>query len=181
MQRRIQGLINREGLVGKGDHLVVAVSGGADSVCLLHHLSSLSEALSLSLTVLHVHHGIRGDEANDDARFVESLAQTLGHPFLMIRKRVPQLAKRKGLSLEMAAREARHQAFRTAIKETGAVAVCTAHTLDDQAETVLLKLSRGAGTAGLGAMPYRQDIAGLVILRPLLDTSRSELVSWLRI
>src|SRR5215469_2563933 len=172
-----------------GMRLGVAVSGGADSVALLRRLAELWQELGLVLTVLHVHHGIRGAEADADASFVEELAGSLGLRFL--RHDVDTLARVESEreTVEEAARKLRYAWFEDMLSRRELDAVATAHTLDDQAETVLLKLLRGAWTDGLSAIHpivQIQHEAGSPnqrsgrILRPFLQTRRSDIESWLR-
>src|SRR5271155_5014523 len=163
-----------------GMRLGVAGSGGADSVALLRRLVELWQELGLVLRVLHVHHGIRGAEADSDALFVEQLAEKLGVRFL--RHNVDTLARAdtEQESIEEAARKLRYSWFGDLLAQNQLDAVATAHTLDDQAETVLLKLLRGAWTEGLaGIFPVVQSAGGL-ILRPFLRTRRAEIEAWLK-
>ncbi|MFH0909740.1 MAG: tRNA lysidine(34) synthetase TilS [bacterium] len=177
--RSIHETIRRHGLLRKGSHVLVGVSGGADSVALLHALHFLRKRLGLRLSVAHLHHGIRGKAADRDETWVRDLAWRLGLPFVSERTDVPALARRRGISIEMAAREARYAFFARAIRSTGASVLATAHTADDQAETVLLRLLRGAGGQGLGGMAYRADRDGVTVIRPMLDVTHAEAVRFL--
>lgn len=162
-----------------GTRVAVAVSGGADSVALLRSLAVAAPEIGLVLSVVHVHHGIRGAEADEDARFVEDLAAQLGCPFHLHRVDTPAASARNKQSLEEAARDLRYAWFRSLLAEGKADAVATAHTLDDQAETVLHRLLRGAWTEGLGGIhPVIHCERGL-ILRPFLAVHRSEIEAWL--
>ena len=152
--------------------LGVAVSGGADSVCLLHLLHSMAAEGDLELTVLHVNHHLRGEESEADVRFVEELAARLGLPCLVHDAPVPE-----NENLEQAARDLRLAFFRAALRELPLDRVATAHTRDDQAETVLFRFLRGSGAAGLsGIRPVTTD--GLI--RPMLDIDRAEVLGYLR-
>lgn len=145
--------------------LLAAVSGGADSICLLHLLHRLQDRLDFQLSVLHVHHGIRGTEADLDAQFVITESEKLGLSCELVSVDAPLMAERDSLSLEDAARRLRHQVFQRALKKTGASAVVLAHHRDDQAETVLLHLLRGAASNGLcGMQPLNNGL-----FRPLLE------------
>lgn len=159
--------------------LILAVSGGADSMAMLHALVALREPLALKLRVAHVHHGLRGRSASADARLVERTAVKLGLPFHLHRADVRALAKRRKLSVEMAARDVRHAFFARLARRYRAV-VATAHTLDDQAETVLLRILRGSGTDGLGGIDYASEVRGLPLIRPLLDVRHADAVAFLR-
>ncbi|HMP77398.1 MAG TPA: tRNA lysidine(34) synthetase TilS [Kiritimatiellia bacterium] len=180
MLRRVFQSIRGRRLWTDGAHLVVGVSGGADSVALLHALHHWQRRHPLALTVAHLHHGIRGRAADEDRDFVRQLAWKLGAPCVDDETDVPALARRTGLSLEMAARTARHEFFRRVAREAGAQAVALAHTADDAAETLLLRLLRGAGTRGLGGIAPAAQLGDLRIVRPLLDVPRADIEAFLR-
>ena len=175
---RARAAIRQHALLRPGESVLVAVSGGADSVALLHVLHTLAKRQRWALTVAHLHHGLRA-AADGDAAFVSDLARRLGVPCVVSRVRVAALAKRCGISVEMAAREARYAFFARTAKNVGAAVVAVAHTADDQAETVLLRLIRGAGPAGLAGIPRMSDHHGLRIVRPLLDFTRHDVLAHL--
>ena len=161
--------------------ILVAVSGGADSTALLHLLRRRLDPTRHPLVVAHLHHAIRGAEADEDARFVEARARGLGLPCVVGREDVPAEAARTGESIEMAARRLR-QAFlqRTAAAE-GCVAIATGHTADDQIETLLLRLARGTSLRGIGGIkPVSTPRAGgVLVIRPLLGLRHAHLRAWL--
>ena len=166
----------RLGLPAANARVVVAVSGGADSVALLCALNELTESkkLKLKLFVAHLDHGLRKD-SRADARWVKALARRLGHESLSRRVNVKALAAGSGDNLEQAARRARYKFLAKVAKEKQAVVVLTAHTMDDQAETVVLNLLRGSGMDGLSGMePARQLGEGseVILARPLLGWAR---------
>ncbi len=167
------------GLLRPSEHILVAVSGGADSVALLLGLIELSQPLALTLTVAHLNHGIRANAAAD-AEFVDALARTQGLNCVLGRAEVPILAARNGVSLEMAARDARYQFLLRTARAQGCTAVATAHTADDQAETVLLRVARGTGTTGLAGIRPLRDCDGIRLLRPLLAVARTDVEAFLR-
>jgi tRNA(Ile)-lysidine synthase len=170
---RIAEFISRHQMFRDGDRVAVAVSGGADSVFLLHALRELAPLWNLSLTVVHVEHGIRGAESVADARFVRQLAAECGLPFELREAKVLPSAD----NLEQAARLARHGFFAELIRRGQVDRVATGHTRSDQAETVLFRVLRGSGLAGLaGIRPVTRE--GLV--RPLLESSRPEIEEWLK-
>jgi tRNA(Ile)-lysidine synthase len=171
-----------------GDRILVAVSGGPDSVALLHLLYELREEFQLHLEVAHLQHGIRGEEAKEDARFVAELAEDLKLPFHLREMNLPQMKWEAGKgNLEALAREERYRFFAEVVRERKLDKVATAHTEDDQAETVMMWLLRGAGTKGLGGMSpvHRLRVAAensmstLTVIRPLLDVSKSEILAYL--
>jgi len=150
----------------------VAVSGGADSLCLLHLLSELAPEWDLSLTVLHLNHGLRGEESRADAEFVREQAQRLGWPMIVREAQLPADG-----NLEQAAREARLDFFRSAMQSAQLDCVATGHTRSDQAETVLFRFLRGSGTAGLaGIRPATLNR----VVRPLIELRREEIEQYLR-
>jgi tRNA(Ile)-lysidine synthase len=176
---RVRTTIRQHELIRPGQHVLVAVSGGADSVGLLHILNALARTLRIRLTLAHLNHGIRGATARTDESFVKHLARGLKLRCICGHSDVPRCARVSGVSLEMAAREARYRFLSRTAKRVGADLTATAHTADDQAETVLLKLARGAGPGGLTGIRYRIGIMGTVVVRPLLDTRRAELRCYL--
>ena len=166
-------------LLRPGMRLAVAVSGGADSVALLRALIEAAPEIGLVLSVAHMHHGIRGAEADADAEFVAALAAAHGLAFHRKDVDVPAAARDKRETLEEAARNLRYTWFAELLASGIADAVATAHTLDDQAETVLHKLLRGAWMEGLsGIYPVLEQPHG-TILRPFLGVRRAEIEAWL--
>lgn len=166
-------------LLKPGMRLAVAVSGGADSVALLRALVDAAPEIGLVLSVAHLHHGIRGAEADADAEFVASLAAKFDLPLHNRKVDAPAAARAHQETLEEAARNLRYAWFDELLASGAVDAVATAHTLDDQAETVLHKLLRGAWTEGLsGIHPVLKRPCG-VILRPFLEVRRAEIEAWL--
>lgn len=171
-----------------GDRICVAVSGGADSVALLLTLHAANtakrDALGIGLSAAHVHHGIRAAEESDaDLDFVRDLCAQLGVPLRIHHANVPERVAQTGETVEEAARAVRYELFKSLIAAEEADSVLTAHTLDDQAETVLMKLLRGAWTEGLSAIHPVVEVPGTrpgKILRPFLNTRRSEIERYLK-
>ncbi|HUP04734.1 MAG TPA: tRNA lysidine(34) synthetase, partial [Bryobacteraceae bacterium] len=195
MLRRVVEFITRYNMIKPGSRVGIAVSGGADSVCLLHLLYTLAPEWNLALTVLHLNHKLRGVESEEDEQFVRSLAESLSlpaiveswqwggpegmpaqasgpHPLL----RGPDSGLQQA-NLEAAAREARLAFFARAAASTALDCVALGHTRSDQAETVLFRLLRGAGTAGLSGI---RPVTPAGIVRPLLAVTRGEVESYLR-
>ncbi len=169
--------VRQLGLLSPGDRVVVAVSGGPDSVALLQVLCAWRDRLGLSLAVVHVEHGLRGEESLEDATFVEQLARQLGLPFYLKRINLKSLLrKRKGESVQAVARERRYAQLQAVAREWGGTKIAVGHTQDDQAETVLLSMLRGAGLAGLSGMPAQREPC---VIRPFLQVSRSEILQYL--
>jgi tRNA(Ile)-lysidine synthase len=167
-----------------GDRICVAISGGADSVALLLTLHAANtatrESLGVGLSAVHVHHGLRGEEADTDQQFVEDLCISLDIPLHLHHANVPTRVAETHETIEEAARNARYDFFSTLLASGHADSILTAHTLDDQAETVLMKLLRGAWTEGLSAIhPVITQPKGK-ILRPFLNTRRAEIEAFLK-
>jgi tRNA(Ile)-lysidine synthase len=168
---RVWATIRRHALLTEGDRILVAVSGGVDSVALLHVLASLAPRARARLAgVVHVHHGLRGAEADADAAFCERLAGALELPFDLVHVDVAAEAQRRRWSIERTGHALRHVAFRLAARRRLATRIAVGHTLDDQAETVVLRFLRGAGTRGLAGMWPSQGL----LIRPLLEMRRSD-------
>jgi len=186
LQQRVVDTIHRHALLGEGARVVAALSGGADSVALLFLLRELEAAGELRLAgAAHLNHLLRGADAEADAEFCAALTARLGVPLASGRADVGALARAQKRSMEGAARAARHAFFAQAAAQLDADVVATAHTRDDQAETFLLRLLRGAGARGLGGIRPSMTLAtaGAAqrrrIIRPLLDVDRAELREYL--
>ena len=172
MLQRIAQTVARHRMFEPAQKVGVAVSGGADSVCLLHVLLELAHQWDLQLSVLHLDHGLRGEESRQDAEFVRVLAARLGLP-LSLRE---TLVAESPDNLEQAARQARLTFFRETISSGAVERVATGHTRSDQAETVLFRFLRGSGTAGLAGI---RPVTSEGIVRPLIEVERSEVQQFL--
>jgi tRNA(Ile)-lysidine synthase len=167
-------------LLAPRDRVLVGVSGGADSVALLHVLVSLRPTLRLALRVVHLDHGLRA-VSREDASFVEALALRWGLPATIERRDVGAICAREGWSLEDGARRVRYQCFLDVARRYSMGRIALAHTADDQAETVLLRLVRGTGLLGLGAIPTMRELEpGVCVVRPLLEVWRRDILAYLR-
>jgi tRNA(Ile)-lysidine synthase len=166
-----------------GDRICVAISGGADSVALLLTLhaanSTPRESLGVGLSATHVHHGLRGAEADADQQFVTDLCIGLDIPLHLYQANIPDRIAQTHETIEEAARTVRYDFFSTLLASGHADTILTAHTLDDQAETVLMKLLRGAWTEGLSAIHPIVTLPKGKILRPFLNTRRTDIESFL--
>lgn len=166
-------------LLSAGDRVVVAVSGGADSVALLHVLISLQPLVRLTLHVAHLDHGVRAT-SHEDASFVDTLARRWRIPSTIERRDVKALCARAGWSLEDGARRVRYQFLDEVARRYGMRRIALAHTADDQAETVLLRLVRGTGLMGLGAIPVMRKLeSGVWVVRPILEIWRQDILAYL--
>ncbi|MDE3137901.1 MAG: tRNA lysidine(34) synthetase TilS [Acidobacteriota bacterium] len=173
---RVLATIERYGMIQPGDRVGIAVSGGGDSVALLLLFEHLREALGVTIVVLHFNHGLRGEAAEADERFVCELAGERGLACMVRREDVGAEAKRLGKNVEEVARERRYAFFRQLVTEGRVTRIATGHTADDQAETVLARLVRGSGLRGLAGI---HPVLGPVV-RPLIEIRRSELREYLR-
>jgi tRNA(Ile)-lysidine synthase len=194
LQQSVLAYIHRERLLRAGDRVGLAVSGGADSVALLRIMLELREELGIVLSVVHFNHKLRGAEAEADAEFVARLAQGHQLPLHAGSADVASHARSHHLSTETAARELRYQYFRELFAANTLNRVATGHTLDDQAETVLLRIVRGAGTRGLAGIypqlsysppqPIQTQLlvpgSQFSVIRPLLATRRGVIEAYLR-
>lgn len=174
MYERVRAAIDRQHLIQEGEPLLIGVSGGPDSVSLLDLLVRFSRERDNKLVVCHFNHQLRGASSEDDARFVSGLADKYGLRREIRSGDVRVLARQEKLSLEDAARVMRFDFFRDVAHEMGIGKLALAHTADDQIETLLLRLMRGAGLRGLAAMQSERKMKGLVIVRPFLDFWKTE-------
>ncbi len=170
--------VRRKNLFEPGKGIVVAVSGGPDSVCLLHILNLLSSHWGSALKVAHFEHGLRGSESRDDARFVKRLSNNFGLGFYIDYGNVKAFARNKGIGIQEAARILRYEFLERVRIETKSTYIATAHTADDQAEEVLMRLIRGAGLSGLSGIPWVRDNC---IVRPLLGVTKQQILDHLKI
>ena len=173
--KKVKATISRYEMFQPGDLVVVAVSGGPDSVCLLHILHTLRKELGINLLVAHYDHGLRPGEDASETRFVTSLAESMAVPFET--ERAKSLLHRRTPSLEEAARNARYRFLEKVRREHDAQKIALAHQLNDQAETVLMRMLRGSGPSGLGGIPPCRD---QVIVRPLIEVSRKEVEAYIK-
>jgi len=177
---KVKKIIEKYGMISPGDKVLVAVSGGPDSVCLLHILDRLAKEMALSLHILHINHGIRKAESKREEKFVCSLAERMGLPISVKSLDVPSYARRKRLTMEEAARDMRYNAFESLASQLNAKKIALGHTASDQVETVLMHLLRGSGPQGLsGISPVRKS-GSISIIRPLIEISREEILNYLK-
>lgn len=175
MINKVKQYIEKHNMLKKGDQILVGVSGGADSVCLFHVLLGLLKEYELTLHVVHVNHGIRGEEALRDEAFVRGLCMERNISFTAVHKDIPGLVKSWGMSLEEAGRKARYEVFNQYLTAYKCNKVAIAHNKNDNAETILFNLFRGSALGGLtGISPVRDRI-----IRPLLCLERREIESFL--
>lgn len=183
MLRKVLQYCRREKLIENGDFVLVGVSGGADSVCLLHVLKALQEEIGFFLEAVHIEHGIRGIESENDAAFVVRLCEEMEIPLRLFFVDAVAYAKEQKLGLEEAARILRYDAYAQAAEQvlSSRVKVALAHHADDNAETVLFQMVRGSGIDGMSGMrPMRELMPGAAVVRPLLTVTRAEIERYLQ-
>ncbi len=200
LESKVLHFIQQHNLILPREMVVVGVSGGADSVCLLHVLARLQKTLKIRLHAAHLNHQLRGAESDADAEYVSKLAGSLGIPITIDKQDVAAYKSERNCSLEEAARELRYAFFVHVARKVGANCIAVGHTRDDQVETILMHLLRGTGTTGLcglapcSPLPYDKQVTlrlasepslpaptcrgNLMLIRPLLDISRKETMSY---
>ena len=175
-RQKVFVFMKKNHMTDRGDGVLAAVSGGADSVCLLLLLHEMAAELGIQVFAFHMNHGIRGEEADRDEQFVAELCKQLGIPLTIVHEKVEEYAAEHGLSGEEAGRILRYQHLKETAEKYKCAKIAVAHHEDDDAETVLLNLFRGSGLAGLsGIRPVRENI-----IRPLLCVSRKEIEGYLK-
>lgn len=178
MQNIVKKYIIQEKLINKGDHIIIGLSGGADSVCLLHMLYCLKNQFGgFSISAIHVHHGLRGEDADKDAEFVQELCNEFGIECGVFFFDIKEEVKKLKMSEEEAGRFIRYSVFEKEIKKYAAGKIAVAHHKNDQVETVLFNLFRGTGLTGLSGMHSKRDN----IIRPLLCISREQIEKYINI
>lgn len=172
LQNTVLSTINTYSMIKNNDKILVALSGGPDSMALLHVLDSLKDKLNVKIGAAHLNHLLRGEDAQNDEKVCENFCNERNIDFHVRRIDIDEMAKSKGVSHEMAGREARYNFFEELMNKCGYNKVAIAHNLNDQAETVLMRMMRGSGIEGLvGIKPVRDEI----FIRPLIETSRKEI------
>jgi len=175
---QVRQIGREERLWSPGDCIIVAVSGGPDSVALLHMLHHLAAEpdFELRLVCAHVNHGFRGAESDEEAEFVRRMASELGIPFELGVFDIPSYMKESGHGAQPAAREKRYEFLHSVAKKYGAAAIALAHHADDQAETVLMRILRGSGSSGLAGMRMKRREKNVELIRPLLRIYKDDLI-----
>lgn len=171
MLSKVRNTIKKNGLLQKGDSVTVGLSGGADSVTLMSVLYALREEFELTLSAVHVNHGIRGDEALRDENFVVAFCKEKNIPLTVFHKDIPLLSEESGESEEECGRRIRYECFNEA---AGGGKIATAHTLSDSVETMIFNMLRGSSLTGLCGVPAKRDN----IIRPLIECTREEIENY---
>jgi len=172
---KVRHTIEENEMIDSGDKVVVAVSGGPDSMCLLHILYSLKEELKIELVAAHVNHCLRGEEADADEAYVRNFCSSLGIEFYSKKIDIHKIAEERNLSCETAGREVRYDFFQELLTKLNAEKIALAHNANDQAETVLMRIMRGSGMEGLvGIKPVRDNI----YIRPIINILRTDIEAY---
>ena len=169
---KVLSTINKYNLIEPGDKIVVGISGGPDSVCLLHILTRLKEKLDIDIYAAHLNHQIRGIEAQKDALYVSEICDKMGITCFLKSIDVPNYCKENSLSIEEGARKLRYEMFDEIKQKTKSNKIAIGHNLNDQAETVLMRIMRGTGLQGLRGIEYSRENG---VIRPLLDIERKDI------
>ncbi len=166
-----EGFISENRLIVENDELLIAVSGGLDSVVLLRLLFDYSAKAGIGISVVHFHHHLRGKEADRDASFVETVSAGLGIPFTVKHLKVKEESRKSGSSIQDAAHQLRRREFGELVREFGYTKIATAHHKDDQLETLLMRLVTGTGPEGMSGIRVREG----KYVRPLMFTDKNQL------
>ncbi|MDB4349359.1 tRNA lysidine(34) synthetase TilS [Omnitrophica bacterium] len=180
LYKKVEDTIRRYEMIKSGDRALVGVSGGPDSVFLLKSLYALKDKLGIEICVANLDHGIRGKESRNDSRFVKNLSKALGLKCIHNKVHITKRDLSKKLSTEEILREKRYRFFNETAKMVKADVLATGHTLDDQAETVLMRVIKGSTIKGLsGILPVRKS-TGPCVIRPLIDIDKDEILTSLK-
>lgn len=174
-EQKVLRFISDNKLIKKNDNILIALSGGADSVFLLKFLSKYSRKFGITLHAAHLNHSLRGEESDGDENFCKNLCSKENIPFFSRKADIKKSAETLKLSVEEAAREIRYKFLQETAKETGSNLITTAHNSDDNTETVLYNLFRGTGLAGMTGIPVKRDN----IIRPVLNIPKAEIIVFL--
>ncbi|MCK4802209.1 tRNA lysidine(34) synthetase TilS [bacterium] len=177
---KVKKIIERYNMFSPGDRVLVGVSGGPDSVCLLHILNRCRKEMALSLHIVHINHGIRKRESKREEKFVSHLAGRMSLPITVKSLDVPSYARKKRLTIEEAARDMRYSVFEQLAGKLNAKKIALGHTASDQVETVLMHLLRGSGPQGLSGIPPVRKLGSTAIVRPLIEVNREEILNYLK-
>ena len=176
MEDKVLDTVEKHRLIIKDDNIILGLSGGPDSMALLHILIAIKQKIDFKLILAHINHGVRGEDALKDEMFVKEVAKELELPYFSTRVDMVGLAKEEGISPEEAGRKLRYGFFREIIKREGHGKIAVAHNKKDQAETLLMRIMRGTGIDGLKGMDFQTDD----IIRPILDIDRWEIEEYIK-
>lgn len=176
IEQKILRFIKEKSLFEKGDKVLVAFSGGPDSGFLLYVLNKFKKKLGIEIAACHINHGLRGTSAQQDEEFCKNFSKKEAINFYSVKKNVERVAKKNSISIEEAGREVRYSEFQKLLKKIGFNKIATAHTADDNAETMLLNLIKGTGLRGISGIPIKREN----IIRPVIFVTKREILSYLK-
>lgn len=174
-EQKVIRFISENNLLKKGEKVLIALSGGPDSIFLLHFLNKFKKKYKIEIEAVHINHSLRGPSSDRDELFCRTICNELNIPIYFIIKNVKSLAKKNKLSIEVAARKTRYEFFNLVLKKSKLDKILTAHNADDNVETVLLNLIKGAGLKGIAGIPVKRQN----IIRPILCLSKKEILEYL--
>lgn len=175
LEKKVLNYIKENSMIQEGDKVLIALSGGPDSVCLLNIMNNLKKELNITLFAAHINHCLRGKEADEDEAYVKEICNRLGIECYVKRADINRIAKERGVSSEMAGREVRYSFFEELREKLGIQKIALAHNANDQTETILMRLMRGTGIEGLiGIRPVRDE----AFIRPILVLERFEIENY---
>ena len=172
IEQNVIRFIDRKSLLSKGDRVLIALSGGADSVFLLHFLNKYKQRFKIQISAVHINHRLRGNEAAADELFCKKICSDLKVELFLIQKNVKVFAKRKKYSIEEAGRIIRYKEFEKISEKEGFDKIATAHNANDNTESVLLNISRGSGMAGMSGIAVKRN----KIIRPILCLTKEDIM-----
>ena len=175
IEQKVIRFIDQKNLINKNDKILIALSGGPDSVFLLHFLNNFKRRFKIELGALHVNHRLRGNNADDDEKFCKKICKELGIEYFSVKKNVKSFATRKKISLEEAGREIRYSVLKSIAAQNKYNKIATAHNANDNAETVLLNLIKGTGIKGISGIAVKRNN----IIRPVICLNKDEILNFL--
>jgi tRNA(Ile)-lysidine synthase len=175
MEKKVNHYINEQGIITAGDHILIGVSGGADSLALLYFLDKFKEAYAVTIGVAHLHHGLRGEAADADEAFVRTFCEERAIPFYSRRRNIREISQDDKISIEEAGRNERYGFFQTVAREHGYNRIALGHHINDQAETMLMRLIRGTGVKGVSGIKSSRNN---LYIRPFLCLTKKEIVAY---
>jgi tRNA(Ile)-lysidine synthase len=179
MIKHIRNTIEKYSMLDEGDSLLLCVSGGVDSIAMLYAFCVIAKDMKIRLFLAHMNHSLRGDSSDKDQLYVENAAKQFRLPIMTEKVDTKEFSRKHKISIEDAARRLRYNFFINTAQKLGIGTVATAHTKDDQAETVLMRIIRGTGLRGLRGIPAKNCISDIKIIRPLIDVSRAQITAYL--
>lgn len=177
LNEKIKKFIDKHQLISKDDHILIGLSGGPDSVSMLYLLLQLQEVFKIKISAAHLNHSLRGKNSDDDEKFVKQLCKKFNIDLFSLKTNVKSYSKEKKIGIEESSRILRYEYFNDVAEKIGATKIATAHTADDNLETVLLNLVRGTGLKGISGIPVKRG----KIIRPVLCLSKDKIISYLNV